>query len=244
MLSSCEKVSPTDEPAIIGHRGLPTVYTENTAESFNGLLKAKIFRVETDLLLAAGDSVMIFHDTEVSRLTNLSGPISDYTPTQLKAGIKAKSGSTGLSLTEFLNQYMNRFQQVYLDLKDGQGDNVYRLIDQLIPEIQQRGLYHKVVITSTSETVLEYIQNKDRKIQLAPDYGTEGLKSAMRHRFRYCLVPINAMSRSLYSFAQSGRVKLIAYTTTNIIESEQAIVNGCDGVMTDVALEVNELYGN
>lgn len=213
-------------------------------ESFNGLLKAKIYRVETDVLFASGDSVMLFHDFEVSRLTNLSGQLTDYTPTQIKAGIKAKSGGTGLTLHEFLDEYSNRFNQVYLDLKIGQGENIYRLADTLISEIQTRGIHRKVILTATSEAVLEYIQDKDPKIQLAPDYGSEGLQSAMRHRFRYCLIPLNEMSPSLYSFAQSGHVKLIAFTTTNIIESEKAIVNGCDGVITDVPLEMNELYGN
>jgi glycerophosphoryl diester phosphodiesterase len=243
LASSCAKETPSGEPDIIGHRGLPTVYPENTAESFNGLLKGKIFRLETDVLMAAGDTVMIFHDAEVSRLTPFYGPLLQYTPTQIKAGIKARSGGTGLTFTEFLDGYVNRFQQVYFDLKDGQGDLVYRLVDNMIAEINKRDLHQKIVFTSTNEKVLEYIQEKDRKIQLATDYGTEGLKSAMRHHFRYCLIPIGEMSSSLYSIAQSGRVKLIAYTTTNIIECERAIVYGCDGIMTDVGLEMNELYG-
>jgi glycerophosphoryl diester phosphodiesterase len=242
LASSCVKETRSAEPDIIGHRGLPTIFTENTAESFNGLLKGSIFRVETDVLLAAGDTVMIFHDAEVSRLTNLYGPLLDYTPTQIKAGMKAKSGATALTFTEFLDRYSNRFQQVYLDLKDGQGDAVYPLVDQLIAAVHTRGLYPKVVFTSTNETVLEYIQEKDRNIQLAADYGTDGLKSAMRHHFRYCLIPIDELSSSLYALAQAGRVKLIAYTTTNIIECERAIVYGCDGIMTDVGLEMNELY--
>lgn len=243
LLSSCEKKASSAELLIIGHRGLATVHTENTVESFDELLKAKVYRVETDVLFTKWDTVMIFHDFEVSDITNLSGPLTDFTPTQIKAGMKAKSGGTALTLYEFLDQYIYRFEQVYLDLKDGQGDNVYRLVDTIIVEIQKRGIHPKVVLSSTREPVLEYIQKKDRNIQLATDFGTEGLKSAMRHGFQYCLIPLDDMSPSLYSFAQSGHVKLIGYTTTNIIDGERAIKNGCDGVLTDAPIEMNELYG-
>ncbi|MFA6517595.1 MAG: glycerophosphodiester phosphodiesterase family protein [Bacteroidia bacterium] len=242
LISSCEKETPSAEPEIIGHRGNPAAYPENTAESFNSLLSGGIFRLETDVLLTKGDTLILFHDAEVSRLTNLTGLLTDYTPTQIKAGIKTKSGGTGLTLNEFLDQYEFQFHQIFIDLKEGQGDAVYKLADILIGTIRKHKLEHKVVITSTSEIVLEYIQNKDNEIQLATDYGSDGMKSAISHHFPYCLLPIHQMSSSIYSLAQSTGVKVIAYTTTNIIECERAIVYGCDGVITDVPLEMKVLY--
>lgn len=242
LISSCEKETPSAEPEIIGHRGNPVAFPENTAESFNSLLSGGIFRVETDVLLTKGDTPILFHDAEVSRLTNLTGLLIDFTPTQIKAGLNAKSGGTALTLNEFLDRYAYQFHQIFIDLKEGQGDAVYKLANKLMAIISEHKLQHKVVITSTSEIVLEYIQNKDLEIQLATDYGTDGMKSAISHHFPFCLLPIHQMSSSIYALAQSTGVSVIAYTTTNIIECERAIVYGCDGVITDVPLEMKVLY--
>lgn len=242
LTSSCEKNSQPAEPAIIGHRGNPVAYPENTSESFDGLLFGGVFRLETDILLAKGDTLMVFHDAEVNRLTNLTGLLINYTPTEIKAGMKVKTGGTGLTLNEFLDAYDFRFQQIFLDLKDGQGDAVYKVADKLLFEIRKRRLQDKVVITSTSEIVLEYIQEKDAEIKLAADYGTDGLKSSISHHFPYCLISTQDMSSSFYTLAQSAGVKIIAYSTTNIVECEKAIVYGCDGVITDVPLEMKILY--
>jgi len=242
LLSSCEKKHPSDQPDIIGHRGLPTLQPENTKESFDALLKAGVFNVETDVLMCKGDTVFIFHDAEISRLTNMSGQILDYYPYEIRSGIVAKSGGTGITLNEFLDKYQNKFGNIYFDLKDGQGDIMYQVADELINQVINRNLFKKVIITSTSETMLEYIHDKRKKIKLASDYGTSGLESSISHHFTHCLIPIADMTPSLYSLAQSANVKLIAYTTSNIIECEKAIISGCDGVMTDVALEMKQLY--
>ena len=98
-LTGCESEIPTSEPITIGHRGLPILFPENTKESFDGLIANGIFSVETDILMAAGDSVMIFHDPEISRLTNMTGPLTEKTPTEIKKGISVKLGGTGRSKT-------------------------------------------------------------------------------------------------------------------------------------------------
>lgn len=240
-LIGCESEAPTSEPITIGHRGLPTLFPENTKESFDGLLNGGIYSVETDILMAAGDTVMIFHDPEVSRLTNLTGATITMTPETLKKGIKEKSGGTGLTLAEFFTLYETRFELIFLDLKGGQDDAIRNLIDQVITMIQTKKLYAKVVITSPNADNLEYIQSIDPDIKLAIDENELGVKTAISHHFGYCLLSIDNMSKSLYSFSNSANVKLIAYTTQNIIEVEKAITLGCDGIMTDVPLEMRKL---
>lgn len=239
----CESQIPDSEPMIIGHRGLPTIFPENTKESFDGLLAADIKSVEMDILLAKGDTIMVFHDPEVSRLTNMTGSLNSFTPTEIKKGMKLKIGGTGLTLNEFLDLYSSKFDLIFMDLKQGQADAVYVLIDQLITRIKTENLYQKIVITSPLVENLEYIQSKDLDVQVAIDENELGIKTAVAHHFGYCLMSIDNMSTSLYNFARLSNVKLIAYTTKNIIEVEKAIMLGCDGVMTDVPLEMKTLYG-
>ncbi len=241
-LIGCESEIPTSEPITIGHRGLPILFPENTKESFDGLIGAGIYSVETDILMAAGDSVMIFHDPEISRLTNMTGPLTEKTPTEIKKGISVKLGGTGLTLNEFIDLYKDKFNLVFFDLKRGQGEEtLYRLIDQLIEIIQKNNLHSKIVITSVDAANLDYIQQKDSGIQLAIDENELGVKTAVSHHFGYCLMSIDNMSKSLYTFSSSTGVKMIAYTTQNIIEVEKAITLGCDGIMTDVPLEMRKL---
>lgn len=86
-------------------------------------------------------------------------------------------------------------------------ETLYRLIDQLIEIIQTNNLHSKIVITSIDAANLDYIQQKDSGIQLAIDENELGVKTAVSHHFGYCLMSIDNMSKSLYTFSVSTELK-------------------------------------
>jgi len=97
-------------PFVIGHRGLPARYPENTLPSFLAAMAAGADGLESDLRLSADGVIMLMHDATLDRTTNCtcvwvgggedvcqpqqaspvmcprvarSGPISSYTVAQL-----------------------------------------------------------------------------------------------------------------------------------------------------------------
>ena len=53
---------------IIGHRGSPTLITENTISSFQKALDQGVDGIELDIRLCGDGKIVIFHDAELTRL--------------------------------------------------------------------------------------------------------------------------------------------------------------------------------
>lgn len=68
---------PTDRPAIIGHRGIPALETENTLASFSRALAEGADALEADVRLTRDGVPVCFHDDDLVRLNGERVPVSD-----------------------------------------------------------------------------------------------------------------------------------------------------------------------
>jgi len=66
-------------PLVIGHRGLPSMFPENTMVSFQAALDNGADGFETDLHLTADGVVILMHDSTLDRTTNCTGAIAQKT---------------------------------------------------------------------------------------------------------------------------------------------------------------------
>lgn len=72
-------------PFVIGHRGIPSVYPENTMISFQAALQAGVDGIESDLHLTLDKQLVLLHDDTLDRTTNCTGYVWDYTLAQLSS---------------------------------------------------------------------------------------------------------------------------------------------------------------
>ena len=74
-------------PFIIGHRGDPSTYVENTLDSALGAYKEGADMIENDIRLTSDGKLVIFHDTHPSRFLGLKHEtrIEDYTADELRS---------------------------------------------------------------------------------------------------------------------------------------------------------------
>lgn len=70
-------------PFVIGHRGIPSVYPENTMISFQAALQAGVDGIESDLHLTQDNVLVLLHDDTLDRTTNCTGYVWNYTLAQL-----------------------------------------------------------------------------------------------------------------------------------------------------------------
>ena len=74
ILYSCT-MGKTKNPMIIGHRGAMGYETENTIASIEKAVSLGAPMIEIDVFQIASGELVVFHDNELDRLSNTSGPI-------------------------------------------------------------------------------------------------------------------------------------------------------------------------
>lgn len=77
-------------PFYIAHRGSGDEAPEHTLEAYRYAVAAGAKALEVSVQMTADGVLVCFHDTDISRMTDFTGSISDYTYAQLKNAIKVK----------------------------------------------------------------------------------------------------------------------------------------------------------
>lgn len=105
---------------IFAHRGLSSVYPENTLLAFSKAMEYKIDGIETDVQMTKDGELVIFHDERIARTTNGHGFIKDYTLDELKkfnANNRMDYQVEIPTLEEFLSLVENSDITINLELK-------------------------------------------------------------------------------------------------------------------------------
>ena len=82
-------------PLILAHRGLVTLYQENTLSAINEAIeRKKCDGCEFDVFLTQDEKLVLFHDEDLKRVTGVNKSIYDMTWNDLKtlAVLKNKVG--------------------------------------------------------------------------------------------------------------------------------------------------------
>jgi glycerophosphoryl diester phosphodiesterase len=106
MLYSCT-MGKTENPMIIGHRGAMGYETENTIVSIEKAVALGAPMIEIDVFQIASGELVVFHDNELDRLSNTSGPITSFTWEALQEVVLEGGHSIPL-LQTVLNQLAGR----------------------------------------------------------------------------------------------------------------------------------------
>lgn len=103
---------------IIGHRGASGYKPENTLAAFRQAIAMGVDMIELDVVALATGEVIVLHDATLNRTTNGSGPVENYTYSQLMT-LNAGNGERIPLLTQVL-ELIDRRMPVNIELKGGQ----------------------------------------------------------------------------------------------------------------------------
>jgi glycerophosphoryl diester phosphodiesterase len=70
-------------PIVVGHRGVPRLHQENTLAGFRRAVALGVPAIELDVRLTADNVAVVFHDSDLHRLTGTPRNVSDLTWDQL-----------------------------------------------------------------------------------------------------------------------------------------------------------------
>lgn len=72
-------------PLLIGHRGYPARYPENTLASFRGAMEAGCDMIELDVTLTRDRKVVVIHDDTLDRTTTGKGLVASHSLEEITA---------------------------------------------------------------------------------------------------------------------------------------------------------------
>jgi len=179
-------------PLLFAHRGYSQKFPENTLLAFEKAVETGIDVLELDIRLTGDDQLVVFHDEEVSRITEATGLVREYALRdlqQLNAGFHFAEETNHFpyrqspvkipGLTELFETFPE--QKFNIDIKD----NEIFAAEKLWELIQRQHLHHQVLVGSYHFEVLTHF----RKLA----NGT---------------VPTSASSREVWHFGLSQKIGL------------------------------------
>jgi glycerophosphoryl diester phosphodiesterase len=152
-------------PLLIGHRGYPAKFPENTLAAFEGAIQAGCDMIELDVTLTRDRRVVVIHDDTLDRTTTGKGPVRGRT----LAGIKALDAGSWFDarfaaervpeLSEVMRLTAGRCM-LNIEIKESafEADNPADAIEhQVVQLVKTSGAADRVIISSFCRPILERI---------------------------------------------------------------------------------------
>lgn len=211
----------------VGHRGVMGVEPENTLRSFLRAEREGLDVIELDLHLSKDGALVVMHDADVSRTTDGSGPIADFTLAELQE-LDAGDGERIPVFEEVVDAVR---APVQAEIKDRA---VARVLAGVISE---RNLHDRVTVISFHADALREIREllpempvvlvAGRSTPTAPEraqeLGAEMISCDLRH-----------LDPETVERAHAAGIRVISWTVNTAEELAYARELGLDGVVTDL----------
>ncbi|XP_014237676.1 glycerophosphodiester phosphodiesterase 1 [Trichogramma pretiosum] len=156
---------------VCAHRGAGFDYPENSLSAFRNAYQKGVGAIEFDLALTKDNVPILFHDTNIDRLTGFEGNISDMTWNDLQAyDISATHclreklnlhGERIASFEEVLVETLKNGQRMFIDIKASGNEIVNVVLDAFK---KYPDLYNQAAISSFNPLTVYNIRKKDPKI--------------------------------------------------------------------------------
>lgn len=250
-------------PRLFAHRGSSGTAPENTMEAFAEALEAGADRLELDVHVSADGHVVVFHDDDLDRTTDGSGPLRSRTLRELKAldagfRFRAEDGSPAFRgrgvriplLDEVLEAFPTTPLNVEVKADEGRG------VEAFFAALDRHGARERVLAAAFEAPILHRIR------QVAPDALTSlsaeevavffaALHSGGLDDYRApgaaLQVPpdhegMPLVTREFVDAAHRAGMEVHVWTINEEPEMERLLALGVDGLMTDFPARAFRLY--
>jgi glycerophosphoryl diester phosphodiesterase len=214
-----------DRFLVLGHRGSPKRFPENTIASFEETLRAGADGFETDLRLLSDRSTVLFHDDELNE-----NEIESLTFTQC-----AERGTVIDRLSD-LSRFVGRATMV-LEVKRPRWEKT------LLEQVQA---WPNIVIASFDHTVVTELRRRGATVPLGITfygYIVDVADYAARLGATWCFPQYRYVDADMVAACHDRGIKVIPWTANRRHDWERLRAVGCDGVITDFPGEAVQWRG-
>jgi glycerophosphoryl diester phosphodiesterase len=231
---------------VVAHRGSSGSAPENTLAAFELALESGAEIIECDVRLTRDDEVIIFHDRNLDRTTNGSGPVQDKTLEELKeldAGSWFSSkfkGEAIPTLTEAL-QFLEGRAFLNIELKADARDyqtNV-RLQNRVLETIKNARAEHRIFLGSFNHRLMREIKSQHPELTTAiiykavRDFASRPSRLVSRARADAFVCGRWWLRRKLLDDLQNHHIPVFVYTVNRERDVRRMKRLHVDGVITN-----------
>ena len=219
---------------VIGHRGAPAYEPENTLRSFARALELGADMLEFDVNVLPSGEAVIFHDRNVDRTTNGSGPLLHHSFRQLRR-LDAGKGEQIPTLQEVLD-FIDHRVPVVVELKTvGSAGPVAHIIEEYV---QQHGWrYDQFYVSCFHHPELHLFKTSHAPhIRVVAPLSTVPLRLAKfaEELDAVAITPnIEFITQALVDDAHARGMQVFAYTASTFEDTQEQMAFGVDAVFSN-----------
>jgi glycerophosphoryl diester phosphodiesterase len=230
-------------PLLIGHRGYPARFPENTLASFEGAMQAGCDMIELDVTLTRDRKVVVIHDDTLDRTTNGKGVVFDHTLEEIQ-----RLDAGGWFDPRFSTERVPELREVMkltagrcmlnIEIKESAYEASYpadAIEHQVVQLVKTCAAMDRVVISSFDRRILERIAAMETPPAVAfiSDHGADqrildmllAMKAFSWHpRFK-------VLTRDQVDRLHAAGLKVFPWTINTRDEAEKILALGVDGLI-------------
>ena len=238
---NCQPMFNTDTPIIMGHRGSPTLITENTIPSFKKAIDQGVEGLEFDIRLSKDKQIVIFHDATLKRLSDRKEAVSELSLTELQSvKLHKQEGQVEDVYIPSLKDIVHLLHEVKVVNIEIKSEGLFRGHDILKPLIKFLNTYlidNKCIISSFNplilmrlrlqrpETVIGFLYNRNRIF-----HGWDNLIWMLRVQPENLHIHYSLLDSWVVRWAQKKGMHINSYTINDKKVFDKVEING---VFTD-----------
>jgi len=236
-------LSRFSNPLLIGHRGYPARFPENTLASFRGAIEAGCDMIELDVTITKDRRIVVIHDDTLDRTTAGKGPVRDRSFEEIR-----RLDAGGWFDPRFSAERVPELSEV-LDLTAGRcllnieikasafeaGYPADAIEHQVVALVTTTGAEDRVIISSFDWRILQRIAAMDSPPALAliSDHGADrsvierllAMKAFSWHpRFK-------VLTREQVDRMHAAGLKVFPWTINTREEAQRILALGVDGLI-------------
>lgn len=239
MICSSQQSAPT----LIAHRGLSSLYPQNTVPAFEGAAEYGYKYYELDVHTTKDGQWVVIHNDTVDAMTNGEGDVASFTLEEIKElkidsgkGIKNYEDLTVPTLAECLEVCKKTGILPVIELKKLEIKYLPTLVDML----EEYGLSEQAKIISFDKEYLQAYRELDGKIDmlyLSHNPSKQDIDWCIENNFG-----INYNCKKLYkcfsaiSYAKKKGVTIGAWTVDNTVIADVMVLFGAEYITTNKIL--------
>ena len=230
-------------PLLIGHRGYPAKFPENTPAAFEGAMQAGCGMIELDVTLTRDRKVVVIHDDTLDRTTTGKGPVKGHTLAEIKAldagsWFDARFAAERVpELSEVMELTAGRCL-LNIEIKESAFEADYpanAIEHQVVKLVKTSGGLDRVILSSFDKRILQRIAAMDAPPAIAyiSDHGADwrvlemllAMKAFSWHpRFK-------VLTRDQVEMMHASGLKVFPWTINTRTEAEAVLALGVDGLI-------------
>ncbi len=230
-------------PLLIGHRGYPARYPENTIASFKGAMDDGCDMIELDVTLTRDRKVAVIHDDTLDRTTTGKGLVRGHSFEEIEALDAGSwfdprfSAERVPELPEVLKLTAGRCM-LNIEIKTSayEADFPADAIEhQVVKLVKASGAMDRVIISSFDQRILQRIAAMDAPpaVALISDHGADQIVLDLLLEMQaFSWHPrFKALTRDQVDMLHAAGLKIFPWTINTREEAQRILALGVDGLI-------------